>query len=71
MKSTQVELLELLLSRAWAIPSDSTSGLPFDANYQKAVKNLQASHTWKENKALRSWLSTFWLSIPEVVTNYT
>ena len=37
----------------------ATSGLPFDANYQKAVKNLQASHIWKENKQLRYWLNTF------------
>ena len=64
----QVELLELLHSCAWASPSDPSLGLPFDANYQKAVKNLQDSHIWKKNKQLRFWLSTFWLSIPEVAS---
>ena len=62
----QAELLELLRSCAWASPSDSSSDLPFDANYQKALKILQDSRIWRENKRLRYWFSTFWLSIPEV-----
>ena len=36
----QAELFELLCSCAWASPSDSSSDLPFDANYQKALKIL-------------------------------
>ena len=55
----QAELLELLRSCAWASPSDSSSDLPFDANYQKALKILQDSHIWRENKRLRYWFSTF------------
>ena len=60
----QAELLELLHSCAWASPSDSSSDLPFDANYQKALKILHDSRIWRENKRLRYWFSTFWLSIP-------
>ena len=66
-REDQDSLLELLRSCAWAPPSDPTLGLPIDANYQRAVKDLQDSHMWKENKQLKFWLNTFWLSIPEVL----
>ena len=66
-REDQDSLLELLRSCAWAPPSDPTLGLLIDANYQRAVKDLQDSHMWKENKQLKFWLNTFWLSIPEVL----
>ena len=61
----QDTLLELLHSCAWALPPDLSESLPLDINYHKTVKNLKESEIWNK---LQFWLSTTWLSIPEVCT---
>ena len=37
-----------------------------DHYYQQALANLKASNVWKENTNVQEWLSSTWLSIPQV-----
>ena len=59
-------LLHLLRECAHAPPSDEASGAPQDALYQTAVKNLQQSEVWQNNKAVQQWLNNYWLNIAQV-----
>ena len=59
-------LLHLLRECTHAPPSDEASGGPQDALYQKAVKNLQQSEVWQNNKAVQQWLNNYWLNIAQV-----
>lgn len=62
-KSDADILLSLLRKCAWASSSESGKN---DLNYMKEVEALKASHIWKQNNNVRSWLSSTWLSVPEV-----
>ena len=64
-------LLFLLRECAHAPPPKSTESLPIDHYYSKAVSNLKKSTVWINNKQVSQvsqWLSTKWLSIPQVRT---
>ena len=58
-------LLSLLRTCATAPPCTNDS-LPIDEFYQNAVKELKNSSVWKEHAAVRCWLQSTWLKIPEV-----
>lgn len=61
------ELLLHLLRECASVPSTSPeSGLPSDAYYQQAVKDLKDSTVWKSNEDVRVWLDTNWLPISQV-----
>ena len=64
---TQTEadsLLELLRACAWAPPADG----PDPAQYFKeAISRLKLSQVWNYHSAIRQWLSSKWLPIPEVI----
>ena len=62
-KSDADILLSLLRKCAWASSPESGKS---DLNYIKEVNALKASHIWKQNESVRSWLSSTWLSVPEV-----
>lgn len=59
------ELLSLLRDCAWASPARSGE-VSIDHSYKQAVIKLKKSCIWKENEAVRNWLSTKWLPLPEV-----
>ncbi len=54
-KSDAEILLTLIRQCAWASSSETGQ---HDINYQEQVKALQASHVWKENASVRSWLTS-------------
>ena len=58
------DLLNLLRKCAWA-PSSSNEANQTDG-YVKAVKDLKASHVYKEHTNVHCWLEANWLNIPEV-----
>ena len=58
-------LLNLLRDCATAPPSDSPDELS-NHYFHEAVNNLKASSVWKNHKAVRQWLQTTWLTIPQV-----
>ena len=63
------ELLLHLLRECASVPSTSPeSGLPCDAYYQQAVKDLKDSTVWKSNEDVRVWLDTNWIPISQVGT---
>ena len=61
-------LLSLLRACAWA---PSSSGVDTDSLYLQAVKNLKESNIWKTHMTVQQWLTTKWLSIPEVLVKIT
>ena len=65
-KSDADILLALLRKCAWASSSESGSN---DSNYKREVETLKASHIWKQNGNVRSWLSSTWFNVPEVSLN--
>ena len=67
-KSDADILLTLLRKCAWA--GSPVSGEK-NVNYMKEVDALKASHIWKQNDNVRSWLSSTWLSVPEVRNTHT
>ena len=58
-------LLNLLRDCATAPPSDSPDELS-NQYFHEAVNNLKASSVWKNHKAVRQWLQTTCLTIPQV-----
>ena len=60
------QLLDILRDCAQAPPGAPQDNLPLDFHYLKAKERLMASLLWKQNDAVRSWLSIKWLCIPEV-----
>ena len=36
------------------------------SQYDLAVADLKSSNIWKDNQYVQTWLSTYWLTIPEV-----
>ena len=61
-------LLSLLRACAWA---PSSSGDDTDSLYLQAVKNLKEFNIWKTHMTVQQWLTTKWLSIPEVLVKIT
>ena len=62
-KSDAEIFFSLIWKCAWASSSDSSQ---CDANYIKEVNLLKALHVWNSNVSVRSWLSSTWLSVPQV-----
>ena len=62
-KSDAEILLSLLRKCAWASSPEHGQS---DSNYTKAVNELKKSGVWKQNFNVRSWLTSTWLSIPQV-----
>ena len=56
-------LLDLLRACAWAPPADEPDPT---SNYKDAVSQLKSSQVWANHSSVRQWLSSTWLSIPEV-----
>jgi hypothetical protein len=57
-------LLDLLRACAWAPPGSGSS--PIDVNYLQGVNALKQSAVWKKNVHVQKWLSSKWLSHPQV-----
>ena len=49
-------------------PSPTSTDLPVDYNYKKYVDSLKSGKLWKDNKQIRDWLETKWLSCPQVAS---
>lgn len=64
--SDKESLLHLLRGCANAPSATPDSGIPRDAHYQQAVKDLKDSAVWKSNEAVRVWLENNWLPISQV-----
>lgn len=66
------ELLELLRDCANAAPVMPVDQHKYpvkvsqDFLYQQAVTQLKSTQIWKRSEAVRNWLNTTWLSIPQV-----
>jgi len=60
------QLLDLLCDCAWASPSQPGDGKQLDYFYLQAVDRLKKSQIWLQHEQVRIWLSTTWLSIPQV-----
>jgi len=60
------QLLDLLRDCAWASPSHSGDSKQLDYFYLQAVDRLKRSQVWLQHEQVRIWLSTTWLSIPQV-----
>jgi len=58
------QLLAELRACAWAPPG--REGEDIDICYKQAVQNLKESKVWKDHTCVQQWLSTTWLSIPQV-----
>ena len=58
------QLLAELRACAWAPPG--REGEDIDICYKQAVQNLKESKVWKDHACVQQWLSTTWLSIPQV-----
>lgn len=61
------ELLTFLRACAWAPPTDDTD--PTSA-YKLAVNNLKQSAVWNRHDQVREWLTTKWLTIPQVSVHH-
>ena len=57
------ELLDLLRACTWAPPGDEPDPT---YNYKDAVSRLKSSSVWANHSSVEQWLSSTWLSIPEV-----
>lgn len=59
-------LLDQLRACAWAPSSTPDENLPPGHHYQQAVDVLKSSNLWKNNKQVSEWLTSTWLTMPEV-----
>ena len=59
-------LLDHLRTCAWAPSPTPDEKLPPHHHDQQAVDVLKSSNLWKNNKQISEWLSSTWLSMPEV-----
>ena len=64
--SDQESLLHFLRECASAPSASLELGLPRDAHYQQALRDLKDSTVWKSNTDVRVWLHTNWLPISQV-----
>ena len=64
--SEQDWLLSQLRACAWAPSADLNDNKLRDYHYQEAVATLTSSDLWKNNQHVSTWLSTTWLTVPEV-----
>ena len=65
-KDDEETLLFMLRECAHAPPPKPNESLPIDHYYSEAVSNLKKSSVWTNNKQVSQWLSTKWLSMPQV-----
>ena len=65
-KDDDEPLLFLLQECAHEPPPKPYGSLPLDHYYNKAVSNLKKSSVWTNSKQISQWLSTKWLSMPQV-----
>ena len=56
-------LLDMLRACAWAPPANEPDPAQ---HYKEAVSQLKSSQVWTSHSSVRQWLSSTWLSIPEV-----
>ena len=65
----QGQLLQLLRACANAPPQRGEDVTDKLLGYSSAVSILKTSTVWKDHQEVRVWLSTYWLSIPQVRSN--
>lgn len=65
----QDDLLHLLRACANAPPQRGEEVTDKLVGYSSALLTLKASSVWKDHQEVRVWLSTYWLSIPQVRFN--